>query len=304
MHHHIYFPSDSFCVKFTKSYLFKHAATLSKVKAKTTFRKLEAFAKEQRWGIVDPATITFRQITNYVARLRSQGLAVRSIHNETSIIRRALEAVGRKDFAQNTCSNKALEAGSSVRKGTGTVVDPQVLQAAMETDLLSTKALIGLCRYLGLRIREAVRADKSLNEWHHALSEGRPIIVRDGSKGGRARSVVIASRCKKKALEAIELGQAVLAKQDYLVVSKNLKSAVEQHSDRIAKLGLKGKNSCHSLRRAFAMDQYQHYLSLGYSEKTALSWTSNDLGHGEARGRWVMNNYLKASLALEESQAV
>ncbi len=80
------------------------------------------------------------------------------------------------------------------------------------------------------------------------------------------------------------------------MVSKSLKEAVEQHSDRLVKLGLKGENSGHSLRRAFAMDQYKHYLATGCAEKAALSWTSNDLGHGDGRGCWVYNNYLKASL--------
>lgn len=233
---------------------------------------------------------------SYVLHGKEQGLIERSINNEISIIRRALEGVGRKEFAQVACSNVALEADKGDREGKGKVVEPQVLQYALENALPNTKAMIGLSRYLGLRIRETVRANDSLNEWQKALSQGKPIIVRHGTKGGRARSVVVAPGCLIKALEAVELGLSVLKVQKYLVVSKNLKSAVEQHSARIAKLGLKGKNSCHSLRRAFAMDQYKHYLSMGCSEKTALSRTSNDLGHGDTRGHWVMNNYLKKSL--------
>ena len=292
----IYASSDSINVKFIKCYLSEHAATLTKAKAKTTFKYLAQCSKKERWGALDPATMTFKQMCKYVLYRRSQGLGTRSIQNETSIIRRALAAVGRRDFAQVTCSNNALEVGVGTRKGTGKVVDPHVLHDALENALPNTKAMIGLSRYLGLRIREAVKANNSLGDWHKALSLGRPIIVRDGTKGGKARSVVIAPKFQNEALEAITLGLKVLETQNYLVVSKNLKSAVGQHSDRLARLGLKGKNSCHSLRRAFALDQFLHYLSIGHSEKTALSWTSNDLGHGDTRGRWIMNNYIKNSL--------
>jgi hypothetical protein len=44
------------------------------------------------------------------------------------------------------------------------------------------------------------------------------------------------------------------------------------------------------------MDQYKHYLAVGCSEKVALARTSNDLGHGDGRGRWVFNNYIRNSL--------
>jgi len=171
-----------------------------------------------------------------------------------------------------------------------------VLKSALERAPASTKALIELSRSLGLRIREAVLSGDSLREWNRNLAKGQPIIVRDGTKGGRARSVVIASGGLDRAQGAVKSALTVLREQKMLVVSVSLKAALEQHSDRLARLGLKGENSCHSLRRAFAMDQYRHYLAVGYSNKVALSWTSNDLGHGEGRGRWVFNNYIRNSL--------
>jgi hypothetical protein len=211
-------------------------------------------------------------------------------------IRRALEGVKRTEFAQDVCSNKELGVPSGTRIGSGKVVEPDVLRHALERAPADTKAFIELSRSLGLREREAIQSANSLGEWERALSQSQPIIVRDGTKGGRARSVVIASGGMERALASVKAAQAVLEQQDQLVVSKSLKAAIEQHSDRLAKLGLKGENSCHSLRRAFAMDQYKHYLATGCSEKVALSRTSNDLGHGDGRGRWVFNNYIKNSL--------
>lgn len=293
----IYKQSDSIQAKFMKSSLANNrAATLTKSRMQTTFKALEVFAKKQRWGSVEPTSLTVKQLKGFVAFRLEKGISARSIQNEMSHIRRALEGVGRANFAQEACSNKNLGVPSATRIGVGKVVDPNVLQLALDRASADTRALIEMSRSLGLREREAIMAGNSLREWARALTHGQPIVVRDGTKGGRARSVVIAPGGQERGLQAVESALAILGQQKQLVVSKSLKSAVEQHSDRLARLGLKGENSGHSLRRAFAMDQYQHYLSQGCTEKVALSRTSNDLGHGDGRGRWVFNNYIRNSL--------
>jgi hypothetical protein len=294
----IYKKSDSFQAKLMKAALAsKGAATLTKVKMTTTFKNLERCAKKNRWGNVGPDSLTFKQLAGFVIFRLDEGIGARSLQNDMSIIRRALEGAGRREeFAQKTCSNSELNVPSGTRIGDGKVVDPEVLTNALENAVTSTKALIQLSRYLGLREREAVMSGDSVNGWEMALSQGRPITIRRGTKGGRLRSVMIAPAILHNALQGVRAAQEVLQHQEYLVVSKNLKAAVEQHSDRLAKLGLKGEDSCHSLRRAFAMDQYNHYLAMGYSEKVALANTSNDLGHGDGRGRWVYNNYLRKTL--------
>jgi site-specific recombinase XerC len=272
------------------------AATLTKTRMQTTFKAVESFAKQQRWGSVDPASLTVKQLKGFVSARLKEGISARSIQNEMSHLRRALEGSGRAEFAQGACSNAELGVPSATRIGVGKVVDPEVLRSALERAPGDTRALLELSRRLGLREREAIMAANSLREWGRALSQGQPIIVREGTKGGRARSVVVAPEGLERALGAVKSAQAVLEQQKQLVVSTSLKAAVEQHSDRLARLGLKGENSCHSLRRAFAMDQYKHYLGVGCSQKVALAWVSNDLGHGDGRGRWVYNNYLRSSL--------
>lgn len=293
----LYKKSDSISAKFMKSALSNNrAATLTKTRMQTTFKAVESCAKRQRWGSVDPASLTVKQLKGFVASRIEEGIGARSIQNEMSHLRRALEGAGRAEFAQGACSNKELGVPSATRIGVGKVVDQEVLRSALERAPDDTRALIELSRGLGLREREAIMAGNSLREWARALGEGQPIIVRDGTKGGRARSVVVAPGGLERALGAVKSAQAVLEQQGQLVVSKTLKSAVEQHSDRLARLDLKGENSCHSLRRAFAMDQYRHYLAAGCSQKVALARVSNDLGHGDGRGRWVFNNYIRNSL--------
>lgn len=293
----VYKKSDSFKAKFMKAALAaRGAATLTKVKISTVANNLERCAKKNRWGNIEPNTLTFKQLRAFVLFRQEEGIGARSLQNDISIIRRALRGVGREEFAERTCSNASLGVPSGTRIGRGLVIDPGVLVSALENAAPSTKALIQLSRYIGLREREAVMSGNSINEWELALSQGRPITVRYGTKGGRLRSVLVGPGILSKALEGVRAAQQVLQQQENLVVSKNLKAAVEQHSDRLAKLGLKHENSCHSLRRAFAMDQYNHYLALGCTNKVALSRTSNDLGHGDSRGRWVYNNYLRSTL--------
>lgn len=292
-----YKQGDSTTAKFMKAALLeKGAATLTKTRMQTTFKAIEVFGKQQRWGSVDPALLTAKQLKGFVAARIEKGISARSIQNEMSHVRRALEGVGRAEFAQDVCSNKELGVPSGSRIGSGKVVEPELLQHALERAPADTKALIELSRSLGLREREAIQSANSLREWGRALSQGQPIIVRDGTKGGRARSVVVAPGGLERAVEAVKAAETVLGQQKQLVISRSLKAAIEQHSDRLVKLGLKGENSCHSLRRAFAMDQYKHYLAAGCSQKVALSRTSNDLGHGDGRGRWVFNNYIRNSL--------
>ena len=58
-------------------------------------------------------------------------------------------------------------------------------------------------------------------------------------------------------------------------------------------MGLVGEDSNHGIRRLFAHRQVVHYLQSGLSREQALVRLSNDLGHGDGRGRWVENNYLR-----------
>ena len=55
----------------------------------------------------------------------------------------------------------------------------------------------------------------------------------------------------------------------------------------------------HSLRYAFAQDQYRRYRAEGFSNREALAALSKDLGHGDSRGRWVKMVYLRGMDAAE-----
>ena len=295
----IYKIGDSISAKFSKSSHFQsRAGTLYKTRMQSTYKNLEAYAKAARWGKnVSPENLTEKQIRGYVQYRIDAGIAPRTIQNEVSHLRRSLCGVGRVDFAQIICRNSAIGVPSASRIGTGLVIDAEVFSLAREKSSDDTRALLDIQRVLGLRIREAVSSAASLKVWGKALeNENSVLTVRDGTKGGKLRDVYIRPDNIEPVKNAITACLRVLEAQGRLVDSPNLKSALETHTDRLARVGICAENSSHGLRRAFAMDQFKYYLTQGYQEKMALSRVSRDLGHGDGRGRWVYNNYLRSTL--------
>ncbi|EJN8733548.1 DNA-binding protein, partial [Salmonella enterica] len=45
------------------------------------------------------------------------------------------------------------------------------------------------------------------------------------------------------------------------------------------------------LRYAWTQDAIRHYLEQGFSDREALALTAMDLGHGDGRGRYVVQVY-------------
>jgi hypothetical protein len=95
----------------------------------------------------------------------------------------------------------------------------------------------------------------------------------------------------EKVIEAVNVAQEVRSGQN-IVAGVDLRAAKALYSNELSRAGLTGENSGHGLRRAFAQEQFRHYRDEGFCEADALARLSNDLGHGDGRGRWVWNNYL------------
>jgi hypothetical protein len=275
--------------------LHKGAATLTRQKMHTTFLAFAAHAKQRRYGPVDPATVTERQLRNYVATRIEAGITPRTIQNEVSHLRRALRGAGRGEWA-DAVTNAQLGVPAGTRIGNGRVVDAGVLEHALERAPADTRAWIQLERCLGLRREEMIESHRSLKQWEAALARGQSFItVRHGTKGGRTRDTHIPPPYRERALTAVRAALEVREGRRYLVNAPTDRAAKQQVQGRFAALGLKGADSGHALRRAFCRDNYEHYLGEGHSVKEALALCSRDLGHGEGRGRWIWNNYLRAT---------
>lgn len=293
--------SDSIAARFLSSALHVRASTTMRKKMRTTFRQLEKVAKQGRWGKITPYNFTPHQFRAYIAS-RDGKVSARTIQNEASHLRRALAGAGRTDVAEDKCSSQAMGVPSATRIGTGMVIDLTVLAAALGKAREDTKAIILLSHAIGLRGREAVQCQESLQEWKKAIAGGQPVTVRYGTKGGRIRTVFLCPAKAAEAAVAVDAALAVIEKQAHLVDAKNLKAALAMNHRRLKKIGLADENSQHALRRSFALTQYDYYCrDLELKEKVALQRVANDLGHGSGRGRWVYNCYLSASLKDREA---
>ena len=243
-------------------------------------------------------TLKTSQVRAYVDHLKKEGLKDRSIQNQLAHIRQALRAVNRDHFASSEpMSNKAMGVAGASRDGTHqalTGVQYRAVLAATKADKPGAAVCMELQRELGLRAREAIQSCESLRSWEKALLASTPCQVIHGTKGGRGRwtGPVDLSRALAAVRNAIGVAKA---QGGYLVVSKNLQSAARAYGRSCEKVGMKGEHASHALRCMFAQDRYAMHLERLGSRSEALAATSLDLGHGDGRGTYVAQVYLKNS---------
>lgn len=284
---------------FSKAFMKQaKGATLTRARAATTWKSLEAFAKARRM-IIDPANMTTKQLLRYVEYRQEQGISARSIQNEVSHIRRALRGAGRnlgdlKDKANNWSSHR-LRVPEGSRIGGKPPADQTALDRVERPDL---KAVFTLQVSLGLRVREAVQSGPSLRQWAVELRQciergsGAFLPIREGTKGGRPRSVWVPPERLEEVQQAVELASRQVGADGNLVQAASLMAAVRACERASQAAGFE----THGLRRGWAVTQYHHYVAHGNDEKAALRLLSGDLGHGDGRGRWCFNNYLRGAL--------
>ena len=236
------------------------------------------------------------QVKTYVYYLKEEGLTDRSIQNQLAHIRQALRSENRDHFASSEfMSNKALGVSRASRDGTHqalTEVQYKAVLAATKADKPGAAVCMELQRELGLRAREAIQSVASLRSWEKALLAVTPCQVIHGTKGGRGRwtGPVDVSRALVAVRNAIAIAKA---QGGQLIVSKNLQSAARAYGRACEKVGMKGEHASHALRCMFAQDRYAMHLERLGSRSEALAATSLDLGHGDGRGTYVAQVYLK-----------
>jgi hypothetical protein len=242
------------------------------------------------------ATLKTRQVKVYVKHLKEEGLKTRSIQNILAHIRQALRTVGRGPFADSEpMSNKALGVSGASRDGTHralTSVQYQAVLAATRATNPGAGCCMELQRKLGLREREAIQSPPSLKVWLKALKTGVPSQVLHGTKGGRPRWLAVIDR--SRAIAALERAILVAEAQGgFLIVAKNLKAAVRAYGRACEAVGLKGEYASHCIRCTYARDRYDMYMAMHEDRSEALAAVSVELGHGDGRGAYVAQVYLK-----------
>lgn len=236
-----------------------------------------------------------RHIEGYVRERLAQGITKRSLQNEMAAVRCILRQAGRDRLAQSErLNNRSLGLSGSSRNGTGRAITPEHYRHVLETARAKDPGLaaaLELSGLMGLRSQEAVQSAQSLKTWRQALDRGETrLTVVFGTKGGRPRETVILDAIAvRKALD-----NALTVTEDRhgrLIDKPDLKSAMKYWHSQASRIGLTGAYSPYSLRYAWAQDVIRHYLAQGFCEKEALAMTAMDLGHGDGRGRYVVQVY-------------
>ncbi len=253
--------------------------------------------RENNIQLRDIEGVKVRHVQSYIEARRADGVGTRTIQNELSAIRTALAAAGRAQFAQSPeLSNKALGVSGASRAGTHVAIPEdrlrEAISAAAERDG-GVAAALELARALGLRSEEAVQSCKSLATWERQLERGQErVTVVYGTKGGRPRETTAFD--KTRALNAIRAAREITRVQGGKLIDRpNLKSAMARFHNTARAIGLTGPHSPHSLRYAYAQDGLRHYAERGFTRHEARALVSQDLGHGDGRGRYIAMVYGK-----------
>ena len=237
-----------------------------------------------------------QHLKDLVNHWNSEGQSTRTIQNKLAHLRAALRGVGREKFAADPRnSNAALGASGGSRSGTHTIHSEKALEERISALPEPFQAGARLQQTLGLRAQEAVQSNQSLRVWEKQIQAGRPVMVLHGTKGGRPRSVSLLDQASKdRAIAAVREAIRVTEMQDgKLIPSSTLEGANRAYQRAMNAAGFKGSEASHALRYAFAREQFAKYLEDLGDKKEALSALSMDLGHGDGRGRYCEQVYLR-----------
>jgi Integrase/Phage integrase, N-terminal len=241
--------------------------------------------------------IKAKHVQDYVKSQLAKEVSPRTLQNRVSAVRMMLTAAGMGDLARSEyLSCKTLGISGASRAGTHRVLAPDaygvVLAKAQARDPVFA-ALVVMQRELGLRAREAVRCGKSLESWKRSLERGMPIKVVLGTKGARPRDSHPVSR--ERALEAVKtaLNAFKTHSTGNVTASKTLEGAMRAYGRDCAAVGLSKENASHCLRYQYARDRFEHHFERIGDRQQALVATSLELGHGDGRGAYIAQVYLR-----------
>ena len=234
-------------------------------------------------------------------KLKADGLKQGTLQNYSRTARYVMTGAGKTTMA-TALGNFELGVDGRCRDGTKTATTDETLTevAARVARIRNRNRAVRLdyciqfSRLTGARIREAQRSGPQLEFWHQTLLPRGTIFMRDGTKNGRDRTILIREEDRAELLALIELGLTLRDTEGRIWLwGTALKGALRSLTAAGKSVGLHGRESWHALRYRFAQTQMTMYLSLGLQRDAALAQISMDLGHGDQRGRYVEQVYFK-----------
>jgi site-specific recombinase XerD len=268
----------------------------------TTARDFTNWAKENNVQVQAIAKLKTKQISEYGQKLYEKvqigKLSIRTAQNRMTHLRGMLRDAGRWQVADNQrISNAAVGLTGASRYGTHRAIREDEFFAAQRAAKADVAAIMSLQRSAGLRDLEAIMGSRrdTLNRWEAELKIHGKIHVIEGTKGNHPRWAEIPDLERFK--NALRESKKILNEtgNKYVLVGKSgtLKSAYDRYGNSAEKAGLRGEISPHSLRYAYAAEIVEKAKAEGNSQREALIRASHSLGHGDGRGRYIAQVYLK-----------
>jgi len=250
---------------------------------------------EQNVQIRTISQLREKNIENWLRSGKEKGLSPRTLQNRLTAVRSVLVQAERYDTLSRL-ENTAKKVGFAGASRDGVRKPPSVEQLNRMLDSVNHEGVricLQMMNEFGLRQKEAIMSAASLDKWLRDITNdrhGRFMLVQ-GSKGGRPREIWPndAQRAVALVSKAIDFCRSNGGK----LVEGDLKQALGRFNRQAASAGFKGLNSPHSLRYAFAQRTIARLMQLGWDKRLALSFTSQVLGHGDGRGRWIDQVYSK-----------
>lgn len=251
---------------------------------------------EQNVQIRTISQLREKNIENWLRSGKEKGLSPRTLQNRLTAVRAVLTQAERYDTLSRL-QNTAKKVGFAGASRDGVRRPPSEEQLNRMLDSVNHEGVricLQMMNEFGLRQKEAIMSAASLDKWLRDITNdrhGRFMLVQ-GSKGGRPREIWPDDPQRAVALvsKAIDFCRSNGGK----LVEGDLKQALGRFNRQAASAGFKGLNSPHSLRYAFAQRTVARLLKDGWDKRLALSFTSQVLGHGDGRGRWVDQVYSKS----------
>lgn len=219
----------------------------------TRWDKFSNWAKEN--GIKKMEQITPETVRSYVSSLQADGLKASTIQNAVGAINSVLSRASDGRWGSvRAVTDLGVEKRTYIRTESPARYDQfKALEARLEP---REAALVGLCRELGLREREA-----SLLNAKDALQQAEKngeILIDRGTKGGQSRVLPVTLPRQMEALRAAAKIQTENRTQNLIPKGQSWiqfrGSTIRNIQREAAAVGVKG---LHTLRAAYACDRYQ-----------------------------------------------
>lgn len=252
--------------------------------------------------IRDAKHIKTVHIQRYIQSRQAEKISNRTLQNEMAAVRSIMSFAGRNKLANpqhELLSNKALGISGASRDGTKKAISDDTLREVINYAMKKDEGValaVQLARYIGLRTEETVQSAKSLKTWQQSLLSGNERVrVVFGTKGGRPRETTVFDR--EKVLTLLNKAITYCDNNNRKLINKpTLHTAIERYRNILRDAGMTGENAPHSLRYAYAKDAVNFHVKNGMSQGEAEALVSMDLGHGDGRGRYIKQVYLKEGL--------